>query len=305
MSLRSVLVLSSTFFLAHGGGKTKAKYASPSSTPPGTTLMPTPPPPEDYRSRVRKDYGDFIYESVGPDDSKLRVILNVTKYGWCMLTVDCGLPEKYEDGWFPARVKPWDDLFEETLVNYWDGDWRHRAKLDDLRHKCPHLDIENTDLQFIAINEHANVGAELGGKSIVLERQWLPLTAGNYVTDYTSRGVDLKIKYLVLPDGYIYAMLGCEPVRHYRRNHSEVMMLRLVREGPGKLYKLVRGPVHTPQDLIDSFMQACPVWRGSTVFKEDFFTAGFLTSGMMYTLGVRYPYNRLYKQASNDFDFYS
>ncbi|KAF4746085.1 hypothetical protein FOZ63_021929, partial [Perkinsus olseni] len=178
--------------------------------------------------------------------------LNTTKDGMGSFSIECG--QQYQHGSFKLNENDGDThhsiLHEFPRIS--PGSevrhrWLHWAKL-----VCPQLRIPptpNTDLQKFFIDEDGNVETELEGKRVILEREWLSLSPGRYVSGSKSK---LLQHYDVFSNGYVYVSVGCADHRR-----TDYMVFRLVSIGPGKLYKLRPIPGHnTVANLLHSFEQA-------------------------------------------------
>ncbi|KAF4670720.1 hypothetical protein FOL47_001869 [Perkinsus chesapeaki] len=166
-----------------------------------------------------------------------------------------------------------------------DYDVRHQTWLAHARWACPHLEIDDQDFRFFNADNDGNLETELAGEYTVLEREWLPLSRGRYMTDPTKAAV--HIQYDVLSSDFAYVRFGCDT------GTTGYMPYRLVSQGPGKLSKLMPYPGRSSvDDLVRQFKRACPVWADSFDFDGNFRTVGAATPDVLYAFGD-YIYDRL------------
>ncbi|KAF4693769.1 hypothetical protein FOZ60_010167 [Perkinsus olseni] len=246
---------------------------------------PTSPP---SWGRYQMDYGDFVYRSKGAP--QVTMILNVTKDGRGMFTIDCGRGT-YRDGWFPLH-EIGDNPYYDKLIKFPPGDVHHRAWLDNARAVCPGVHIPDWDLNEFNVNRNGNVETSLHDATQVLKRWWVPLDAGRYSSNYSTS--NFRLHYQVQGNGFVQVLLGCPPGGGYRGGFTGWKPYRLVSQGPGMPYSLTPIRGHgSVRELLNAFEMVCPLWRGS--FKlEDFEMVRFATPGIMYAFG-QYPYDRLYR----------
>ncbi|KAF4758888.1 hypothetical protein FOZ63_031882 [Perkinsus olseni] len=206
---------------------------------------------------IPTDYGNFIYQSKGPYPVKMT--FNTTKEGHARFSIEC--ERRYEDS-FQLHPHPLDvehgSIHEFAKTGSGAAD--HQLLLDKVRDACPQLSIEQEDFQWFYVGIEGNLHTELESDIASLERQWLPLRPGRYV----STDGPITQKYDIYSNGYVYVKLGCKGGR--RTGHK---LFRLVAKDNGQRYELtaIRGR-STVEGLKESFMRVCQKDNGNPIFAE-------------------------------------
>ncbi|KAF4679297.1 hypothetical protein FOZ63_016572 [Perkinsus olseni] len=220
---------------------------------------------------VPTDYGNFIYQSNG--SYPVKMTFNTTKEGHAQFSIEC--ERRYEVSFQLSpnpRYVAYGSINEFTRVD-------HQLLLDKVLDVCPQLSIKPRDLQSFDVGLMGNLHTFLDGKLISLERQWLPLRPGRYVT------VDPGIvqEYTIYQNGYTYVRLSCE-----NGGKTENKLFRLLEKENGQRYELTDAGYGTVEDLKESLMRVCPFYKGTVLdvkFEEQVkrfrFAEGYFLFAMM------------------------
>ncbi|KAF4725481.1 hypothetical protein FOZ62_031841 [Perkinsus olseni] len=246
------------------------------------------------------EYGNFVYRS--KDASPVTMIVNTTKDGMARFTIECG--RRYEGDWFRMQKEDSEGVLNDDVLNEFPtGSYEHRKLLHYSQQVCPQLHIESENFRNFYVDSNGNLETELESDYVVLKRQWLPLTEGRYISGSESQ---MDMRFDVRASGSVYVRLGCKalPGRPADGPYpagpptpagtTDYKLFRLVKKGSH--YELATYPGHhdTVAGLISSFKQACPVWRDSFDFEEEFKKVKFATPDIMYAYGD-YIYDRLFR----------
>ncbi|KAF4698663.1 hypothetical protein FOZ63_000726 [Perkinsus olseni] len=226
---------------------------------------------------VPTDYGNFIYQSNGPYPVKMT--FNTTKEGHARFSIEC--ERRYEDSF---RLHPVEGLAEFGAIHEFPSAGSeaafHQLLLAKVHAVCPGLNISSGDLRRLDVGLEGNLHTDLEGDMASLERQWLPLRPGRYL----SAKAGLVQQYTIYSNGYIYVQLGCEGgVRTGYR------LFRLVAKDNGQRYELTAIPGRgTVEDLKEIFMRACPIYEGGRLhaeFEEQVKRFRFAEGYFLFALG--------------------
>ncbi|KAF4679296.1 hypothetical protein FOZ63_000727 [Perkinsus olseni] len=237
---------------------------------------------------IPTDYGNFIYQSNG--SYPVKMTFNTTKEGHARFSIEC---ERRYEAPFQLRPNPTEvDIgsiheFEHTG----SGAENHKLLLERARKACPQLSFKPGDFQWFFVGGKGDLNTMLQGDLVSLERQWMPLRSGRYVTPSGKASADIELiqKYDIYPDGYIYVQLRCEEdgVEVGSTRHR---LFRLVAKDNGQHYELTaipgRGDV---VDLKESFMRACHMFDGSyydVYFEEQMKRFKFAEGYNLFAMGV-------------------
>ncbi|KAF4662166.1 hypothetical protein FOZ61_002676 [Perkinsus olseni] len=149
------------------------------------------------------DYGNFVYETKGRHAIKL--VLNTTHDGYGLFYIECGR-RRFQGDWFPLTVVEHDPHLvvlhefpneKATLHKYW---------LQCARATCPKLEFRELDFLEFMVDNVGDARTDVGGKEVILKRQWLPLIPGRYWSDESVS--EFKQQFDVHPDGFVYVNIG-------------------------------------------------------------------------------------------------
>ncbi|KAF4707916.1 hypothetical protein FOZ62_026519 [Perkinsus olseni] len=225
---------------------------------------------------IPTDYGNFIYQSNGPYPVKMT--FNTTKEGQARFSIEC--ERRYQDSF---QVQPYPPDVEHGSIHEFaktgSGAADHQLLLGKVQDVCPQLSIKPEDFQWFYVGDMGNLHTELEGDIVSLERQWLPLRPGRYI----SAKAGLVQQYTIYQNGYIYVKLGCKDGNTGHR------LFRLVEKDNGQRYELTaipgRGDV---VDLKESFMRACHIYDGTRIdveFEEQLKRFRFAEGYFLFAMG--------------------
>ncbi|KAF4653160.1 hypothetical protein FOZ61_009153 [Perkinsus olseni] len=237
-------------------------------------------------------YGNFSYQSQSHDGrGPVTITFDATKDGRGMFSIEC--ERRFEDGRFKLR---WPRKDHTTLHRFRKRRrqarqyrrWRRRAKA-----VCRKLRIKRNDFRFFFVNYLSDVVTHLGGKRIILKRQWSRLNEGNYYSDDSN--TLFRMRYKVQADGLVNVRLQCKESdgdAGYKLCHVSDTY-RLVKDDDG--YELTDIPGgETVEDLLSRFKKARPAHASLLDHMVQSKRVKFANADVMYAMGDYVP-NRLYR----------